>query len=106
MTCPYCNHVFPLTWRRYFAEPTNKHKCPGCQKVSRLPWSLSYLMLLVLAQSIAGGPLALYALVKFGGHWAIAGWTVGALLTGTLIDKMVLDERYRTLQRLRDDETT
>ena len=103
MTCPYCNHVFPLTWRRYLSEPGAKHRCPNCQKFSRLPWSISYFTLLILAQSIAGVPLAAYADFKFGGYWPLAGWIVGAFLTGTPIDKMILDEKYRALQRLDDD---
>lgn len=49
MQCPYCNHVFPLTWHRYFTERTNKHTCLSCQKASQLPKSSSYYVLLGLA---------------------------------------------------------
>jgi len=105
MQCPYCNQIFPLTWHRYFTERTNKHTCPSCQKVSQLPKSPSYYVLLGLAQCIGGMPLAIYFLVKFGVYWTIAGWLLGALLTGTLIDKMFLDARFRRLEKLPEDKS-
>ncbi len=58
----------------------------------------------LLAQCIAGVPLAVCAYFKFGGYWAIVGWVVGAMITGLPIDKMILDEKYRPLQKLEDDK--
>jgi hypothetical protein len=57
--------------------------------------------LLLLAQCSAGVPLAIYACLKFGGYWPVAaGYAIGAFLTGVPIDKMILDEKYRQLQKI------
>ena len=105
MQCPYCNHIFPLTWQRYFTERTNKHTCPSCQKVSQLPKSPSYYLLLGLAQCIGGVPLAIYFFIKFGVYWPVAGWFLGGLLTGMPFDKMFLDEKFRRLEKLPEDQS-
>lgn len=51
-------------------------------------------------------PLGIYFLIKFGFYWTIAGWLLGGLLTGTLIDKMFLDARFRRLEKLEEDRNS
>ena len=103
MQCPYCNHTFPLTWRRYFTEPTAAHKCPACNKQSRLPRTTSYLILLVVGQCILGIPCGLLFWHLWGIFWIAPGWAVGALLGGLPFDKYVLDEKYRKLEKVDAD---
>jgi membrane protein YdbS with pleckstrin-like domain len=49
MTCPHCNHSFPLTWRRYASSPTGKHICPSCNRVSKFKWTVAYITLVTVA---------------------------------------------------------
>ena len=104
MRCPYCDKTFPLTWRRYWSSPTGRHTCPDCGKKSRLPLSVSYWALLVLAACVAGVPLAAIAYYWFGGLWVVAGWAIGGLLSAIPIDKTLLDERYRKLAKIERDD--
>jgi hypothetical protein len=70
MTCPYCQHTFPLTWARYFKSPTGKHTCPSCNKQSRLKFfrAPTFLILLVvcLVCSVPGAILV--------DHWIGPRW--------------------------------
>jgi hypothetical protein len=59
-------------------------------------------VLLVLAQCIGGAPLALLFYFKFGGYWTLLGFFLGGTLTGTLIAKTFLDEKFRQLEKLED----
>jgi uncharacterized protein (DUF983 family) len=43
LTCPFCNHQFPLTWGRYLKQGFNSHvKCPQCGEISHLQWTSAY----------------------------------------------------------------
>jgi len=57
----------------------------------------------LLGQCSGGVPLAIFAYLKFGGYWTLGGYVVGAFLTGLTIDKMILDEKFRVLEKLEKD---
>jgi hypothetical protein len=100
MKCPYCEAMFPLTWRRYWRAPNGHHQCPQCGRKSRLPLSVGYVSLVFLAACLGGVPLAIVFYYWIGFVGMIVGWTVGAFLTSLPIDKMFLDARYRNLVKL------
>jgi hypothetical protein len=102
MKCPYCETTFPLTWGRYWGSPIARHRCPECNKVSRLPFTISYLLLLILAICAGGIPGAFLFYNWLGADWTIAGWAVGGFSTGFPIDKVWLDGRYRQLAKLKE----
>jgi len=69
MTCPYCNHTYPLTWARYFKATTGRHICPHCFKSSRTkfrPLTFGILLIVCLVCSIPG---AILADRWVGSHW-------------------------------------
>jgi hypothetical protein len=69
MRCPHCRHEFPLTWRRYWKEPTGKHACPSCHKKSPLNYRLQYVAF-ILAFGFAALVLArLLSIGVFGDQW-------------------------------------
>src|SRR5436190_13277128 len=69
MTCPHCNHSFPLTCPRYLRAPFGKHKCPSCSAISKLRLTGRYVTVVLLAgwQSTAS------SLHLFYSHFPIAG---------------------------------
>ena len=42
LTCPFCTHQFPLTWRRYLTARFGRHVCPACGRRSTLGTGLVY----------------------------------------------------------------
>jgi hypothetical protein len=105
MTCPHCNHIFPLTWRRYLASPTGKHRCPACGALSRLRLTGAYLAWVacvwmiffgiaflltasLLKRSRAPQAIAIVACVYLAGSLAVA-----------MLDK-IYDERFRKLEKI------
>jgi hypothetical protein len=53
MTCPYCAHIFPLTWGRYWKSPFGKQVCPEYARPSRLQSGFLYWLLYLPALSLA-----------------------------------------------------
>ncbi|MCK5883288.1 MAG: hypothetical protein KAG61_06335 [Bacteriovoracaceae bacterium] len=48
MKCPYCEHEFKLTWKRYLKAPFGKHTCPNCNKKSKLNYTSKYFAAIVV----------------------------------------------------------
>lgn len=99
MLCPHCGKAFPLTWARYLAAPTGKHRCPACGLRSRLYPSVPYLLLLMLVACAGAFPAALALALWLGGAWAVAGWLIGGLIAGAVLDKTLLDAGWRRLEK-------
>jgi hypothetical protein len=97
MKCPYCNHEFPLTWKRYWLSPAGRHVCPGCHQPSRFRITAMSWLRNLIAIGIGGIPAGLILHFWLGGRWWFAGWILGGLLTGVPIDKF-MDERFRKLE--------
>ncbi len=100
MDCPRCNEAFHLTWGRYLKAPTGKFSCPACGGVlkGRRPWY--YWPLMLAGCCFTGVPLGLLGLLYFDATGAIAGWALGALISGVPIDKYLEDK----LGRLSEDK--
>ena len=97
LTCPYCEHRFPLTWKRYVLAPTGVHLCPACGKRGKLRLTAAYLLALVVTDIAlqGGGALAGYLLAH------IPGLVVGLALAFAIsfaFDKHY-DQRLRALER-------
>jgi hypothetical protein len=104
MKCPYCDHVFPLTWRRYFASPLGGHRCPQCQQQARLSHTSAYytaLLTTVIVFAVAFISPAIYfetspLVFYIQGYHVI--WVLGALILFVLLDKN-FDEQLRPLEK-------
>ena len=57
MRCPYCQHEFALTWKRYWSAWTWKHTCPQCRRKSQLDFPALYFAFFI-ASFIVGITLA------------------------------------------------
>lgn len=101
MKCSNCNHVFPLTWKRYFRAPFGRLRCPSCSAklVGRHRWF--YWPLVAFGACIGGFPLA-YLCSSRVEHGAFMGWIVGSILSGIPIDKY-LESKFGIV-RTRNDE--
>ena len=105
MTCPHCNHGFPLTWRRYLGSPMGKHQCPACGAHSRLKLTASYAGWVVAGWVVFFGIAfgLTVSLLKNGRTpraIAIVAATYGAgCLAVAMLDKFY-DERYRKLEKI------
>ncbi|SRR6266568_1256681 len=114
MICPYCEHSFPLTWRRYWLRvPFGSYSCPSCGGKSKLSTGLVYWLLYLPLAAIS--PLVaivlgalVYASVSpqhaaqridlfFESWWPYAAIAMLWLLFFPL-DRIV-DERFRRLRR-------
>ena len=80
MKCPYCEHIFPLTWRRYFSSPLGVHRCPKCEQKSQLKHTGSYYAAIIIAAIVlASGSLLSIIYLKspmftfYGGNYI--GWS-------------------------------
>jgi hypothetical protein len=106
MTCPYCHHVFPLTWGRYFRSPLGTHACPACGTTSRLNWPLRYFAFVVLAWLVfvsfafllAGRLFSPEKREAMGVYYFILIYVIGCALIMPL-DRWY-DERFRKLEKL------
>jgi len=75
LTCPFCKHQFPLTWRRYWKNLSGRHVCPSCGQSSKVrtgwPYWVVYLPLLLISpfavMSFASG---IYGIVVPRHHFA------------------------------------
>ena len=109
MTCPHCNHSFPLTWSRYFRAPLGKHTCPSCGRRAKFKLTATYLAVVLIAWLIFYGAAFLVIVVAFPGRWqrilkaphAIAACVIGCVVLLPL--DRVYDERFRRLEKLSDD---
>jgi hypothetical protein len=99
MTCPHCNHEFPLTWGRYLASPLGRHTCPACKKPSRLKVSILSVSLLIPAVFIGGIPLEFLFRKWFGGQSWIAGFILGAFIVAIPADKWI-DAKFKRLKKI------
>lgn len=77
MKCPFCDNEFPMTWRRYLLAPTCRHRCPYCQKRSKLALTRHYIVSLVL--------LAAFQLLLTVVLIAAYSYGVGSVIIGGLI---------------------
>lgn len=64
LVCPYCQHSFPLTWRRYWSAPLGGHQCPQCSRVSYLKDNSFWVWPIRMAGIMIGG-IALFALAVY-----------------------------------------
>jgi len=69
MTCPYCNHTFPLTWRRYFKENGRRHVCPRCFKTSRTEFRLLTFVIVLIVYSTCTLPGVILLKRSLGPGW-------------------------------------
>src|SRR5262249_32449164 len=102
MNCPYCNHEFPMTWKRYFYAPMGRHVCPECQRKSRFAVTPGAALRTAMMVGIGAIPLALICMIFVGPRAALVGAGVGGLLTGIPLDKFY-EGKYRKLEKC-DDE--
>src|SRR5437879_2015221 len=73
MRCPYCEHVFPLTWKRYFKATSGRHVCPNCSKHLRIEFSFFYSAILFVVLGVCAAPGAIILSYRFGGYWPVLG---------------------------------
>ncbi|SRR5258706_8874947 len=109
MTCPHCNHSFPLTWRRYAKSPLGKHTCPACGRVSRFRWTVSYVTFVLIAWIVFLAVAFVVTLLIFPKTWQrmvgipyyVSLYFVGCIVIIPL-DRF-FDERFRKLERPKDE---
>ncbi len=108
MKCPRCNEEFRLTWGSYIKAPTGKYTCSACGVGLKGRHAWHYAPLMVLGCCVAGAPLALLGHHYYDRIGAMAGWALGALLSGFPVDKY-LEERFGRLsvakEKARDSGT-
>ncbi len=109
MTCPYCNHSFPLTWRRYFSSPFGRHVCPQCGRKSKFRLTVSYVAVISVAWIVFYGLALALTVLVFPKTWReILGIPYFAVifLIGCMVvlpfDKL-LDGKFRRLEKLKDE---
>ena len=118
MICPFCQHSFSLTWRRYWSAPLAKHACPRCGRKSKLSTGLIYWGVYVPLLIAAPFAIIFIALLAYGfafpnnleenivsflcGPWLLIAW-LGACALLFPIDRMV-DARFRRLKAPTDEE--
>lgn len=87
LRCTYCQHKFPLTWRRYVNALFGKHYCPECHQALcfKRKWWFGILSVLGFFLSII--PLAILFQILF--HNAVVGMFVG-LFVGMDVDKYLI----------------
>ncbi len=89
MRCPRCNEAFRLTWGGYVTSPTGKFACPACGTGLKRKHKWYYFPLLLAGCCFIGAPLALLGYRQYGEVGAVAGWALGALVSGVPIDKIL-----------------
>lgn len=120
LTCPFCKHQFPLTWRRYWTSLSGRHVCPSCEQRSKVrtgwPYWAVYLPLLLISPfAVVAFALGLYGIVVSRHHfnegisWFLGSpWLVATLLALWAllfpIDR-VFDVRLRGLQASKDGKS-
>ena len=65
MICPHCKTIVDLTWKRYWAAPLGRHKCPECSERFQLEFTTSQIALrcaIVLPGALIG--VFIYAYTK------------------------------------------
>jgi hypothetical protein len=104
MTCPYCNHTFPLTWARYYKEKWGRHTCPRCSKTGRLkfrPLASIIEIIVGLACALPGGLALQYWL---GGLWPLLG-LIPMLCVILPLDRRI-DEKHREFVAIEGEAPT
>lgn len=111
LTCPFCKHRFPLTWRRYW-KGTFGLVCPSCGRMSKLRtgllyWVLYMPLLTIIPFAALSFVLVVYRLIVpqrfdedltwfFGSPWLVA--TLLAFWAFLLPIDRAVDARFRKLQ--------
>jgi hypothetical protein len=105
MKCPHCDHLFPLTWRRYLAAPLGVHRCPQCRQKSKLNHAASYYTALLATLIVLAAGLA-FPIIYFeksltelylkGYNWL---GIYGAVVVFVILDKF-FDSRLRILEKM------
>jgi len=112
MKCPKCEHVFPLTWRRYLSSPFGVHSCPACGQKSRFRMTFGYFAFLVGVQLASDAVIVAGAAIALGPglgslfgftFWVLVNVTAGPILM--FVDKNC-ESRFRTLWMVPATETT
>jgi len=95
MKCPDCKHEFRLTVREYLREPGGRHNCPACGTRFRLKYSVSYVVLLIMAEIITAAVPALLVF-RASNNLLLCGFTfvVCSLVFVVPLD-FYLDDRWR-----------
>src|SRR5450631_3913040 len=98
MRCPYCNHEFQMTWRRYFKSPMGRHICPSCQQKSYFPLTMTSWLRVSVFVGIGAVPFCLLIHHFFAGDFWLPGGIIGGLLIAIPLDKFY-DGKYRKLKK-------
>ena len=112
MKCPYCEHIFPLTWRRYFSSPLGVHRCPKCEQKSRLKHTVAYYAAMIItAVVLVSGVLIPVVYLKYpvlpfyeGKHNWLVVYLVGIILVILVILDKYFDNRFRMLVKLEEQK--
>ena len=97
LTCPYCGHKFPLTWKRYVLAPNGVHRCPACGNRGKLQMTVAYRFAssLTVVALLGGGAFVGYLLAHIWGK--VVAWALAVVITFAL-DKHY-DQRLGVLER-------
>ncbi len=87
MKCPYCEHDFPLTWKRYLTSPFGSHRCPQCSRKSRLRWTWRYILVTCACGLLGIGSLAVIGMFLFTYESGLVAGLVLLILVGIPVDK-------------------
>ena len=118
LRCPYCEHDFRLTWKRYWKSPFGTHTCPECGGKSKLStgpgyWlvylpalaisPLAVVVLAIIVSSIVAGPeqTRKWLFTPHGIEIALAGSILIPLLVFPPLDRMI-NTRFRKLRRMQE----
>lgn len=109
MICPHCEHLFPLTWRRYGKSLLGKHICPACGRISRFRLTASYFAFVLGAWIFFFALALVVALLIFPKTWQhLVSIPYFAILyfVGCMVllpfDRWI-DERFRKLEKSKDE---
>ena len=88
LNCPYCQHHFPLTWKRYLKAGSGHYVCPRCLGKSRLirrGWYWPIVVVGCLEGSIYFGAVGFRFLGGAAG--SLLGVGLGLIFFGVPVDK-------------------
>jgi hypothetical protein len=93
-----------MTWERYLRAPTGRHVCPACQRKSRFTVTIASMLRTFAMVCIGAIPFGLIFWFFVSHQAAVAGGTLGGLLTGIPLDKFY-EGHFRKLEKCEDENT-
>lgn len=117
LRCPYCDHPFDLSWRRYLLATRRRHLCSACGEKFKIKLNFAFNLVTFVVGVAAPVPAAI--LIAYGApdfpdlalfklwliidstslRFALALWFVGCLMSFWWLDKY-FQRKYGALHKI------